>query len=147
MKVEYLNDADETDIHRHSSIDQYDHFLSVEKGGVNIPLRFDNLDWINCEGIKTHPVIVSDGNDLGYHFPIGHYTYFTDTYLIMDRQEVVVKKMPKWFGEGWYEKYINDRIFTNFDGGRSLGERNRVDLRVGQDFVLADEMLDSADEE
>ena len=146
MKVEYLNDADETDIHRHSSIDQYDHFLSAEKGGVNIPLRFDSLDWINCEGIKTHPVIVSDGNDLGYHFPIGHYTYFTDTYLIMDRNEVVVKQLPKWYGEGWYEKVLNERNFTNFDG-HSLGVRNRVDLTIGLDYTIADEMLDSADEE
>lgn len=146
MKVEYLNDADETNIHRHSSINQYGGFLSVQKGGVNIPLRFDKLDWINCDGIKTHSVIISDGNDIGYHFPVGHYTYFTDDYLIMDRNEVVVKKLPKWYGEGWYEKALNEKVFTNFDGA-SLGERNRVDLRIGLDYILADETLDSADED
>ena len=146
MKVEYLNDADETNIHRHSSVNQYGHFLSVKKGGVNIPLRFDSLDWIDCDGVKAHSAIVSDGNDIGYHFPVGHYTYFTDNYLIMDRKEIVVKKLPHWFGEGWYEQALNERTFTNFDNG-SLGVRNRVDLRVGLDYATADETLDSADED
>lgn len=146
MKIDYLNDADENDIHRHSSVDQYGAFLSVKKGGVNIPLRFDSLDWINCEGIKTHPIIVSDGTDLGFHFPVGHYTYFTDTYLIMDHKEVVVKKLPEWYGTGWYEKALNKKMFTNFDDG-SLGERNRVDLRIGLDYVTVDEVLDDSDEE
>lgn len=146
MATEYLNDADETNIHRYSSVNQYGNFLAVQKGGVNIPLRFDKLDWINCDGIKTHSVIISDGNDIGYHFPVGHYTYFTDDYLIMDRNEVVVKKLPKWYGEGWYEKALNEKAFTNFDGA-SLGERNRVDLEIGLDYILADETLDSADED
>ena len=145
MAIEYLNDADETDIHCHSSVDQYGAFLSVKKGGVNIPLRFDSLDWINCEGIKTHPIIVSDGTDLGFNFPVGHYTYFTDTYLIMDHKEVVVKKLPEWFGTGWFEKALNKKMFTNFDDG-SLGERNRVDLRIGLDYVSADNVLDDSDE-
>ena len=145
MNVEYLNDADENDIHRRSSVDQYGAFLSVKKGGVNVPLRFDSLDWINCDGVKTHPIIISDGTDLGYHFPVGYYTYFTDTYLIMDRKEVVVKKMPEWFGAGWYEKALQEKNFINFDGS-SLGQRNRVDLRVGLDYVRADDMLDTADE-
>lgn len=145
MKLEYLNDSDEYNIRRHSSIDQYGAFLSVKKGGVNIPLRFDSLDWINCDGIKTHPIIISDGTDIGYNFPVGHYTYFTDTYLIMDRREVVVKKLPHWFGEGWYEKFLNEKVFTNFDGS-SLGMRNRVDLRIGEDYVTADEVLDDSDE-
>lgn len=146
MKVEYLSDADETNIHRHSSVNQYGNFFSVKKGGVNIPIRFDTLDWINCEGIKTHSTILSDGNDIGFNFPVGHYTYFTDTYLVMDRKEVVVRKMPEWFGKGWYEKALNEKILTNFDGS-SLGVRNKVDLMVGLDYIIADEFLDSADEE
>lgn len=146
MKVNYLNDADETDIKRHSSINQYGSFLSVKKGGVNVPLRFDSLDWINCDGVKTHPIIVSDGTDLGFHFPVGHYTYFTDTYIIMDRKEVVVRKLPEWFGKGWYEKALNQRVFTNFDDV-SLGERNKVNLRIGYDFVKSENILDDADEE
>lgn len=145
MKLEYLNDSDEYNVRRHSSIDQYGAFLSVKKGGVNIPLRFDSLDWINCEGIKTHPIIISDGNDLGYNFPVGHYTYFTDTYLLGDRKEVVVEKLPHWFGEGWYEKALNEKVFTNFDDA-SLGLRNRVDLRIGEDYVSADNILDDSDE-
>ena len=145
MSIDYLSEADEYDVRRYSSIDQYGAFLSVKKGGVNVPLRFDSLDWINCDGIKTHPVIISDGSDIGFNYPIGHYTYFTDTYLIVDRNEVVVKKLPEWYGAGWYEKALREKNFVNFDGS-SLGERNRVDLRIGKDYVKADEMLDSADE-
>lgn len=145
MSIDYLSEADEYDVKRRSSIDQYGAFLSVKKGGVNVPLRFDSLDWINCDGIKTHPVIISDGSDIGFNYPIGHYTYFTDTYLIVDRNEVVVKKLPEWYGAGWYEKALREKNFVNFDGS-SLGERNRVDLRIGKDYIKADEMLDSADE-
>lgn len=145
MKIDYLNDSDEHDITRHSSIDQYANFLAVLKGGKAVPIRFDSLDWINCEGIKTHPIIISDGNDLGFNFPVGHYTYFTDTYLIMDRKEVVVEKLPHWFGEGWFEKAVDKDVFTNFDGS-SLGERNRVDLRIGYEYIAADEVLDDSDE-
>lgn len=146
MVIEYLNDADETDIYRRSSVDQYNGFLSVKKGGVNIPLRFDKIDWIDCDGIKTHSVVISDGNDMGYNFPVGRYTYFTDTYLIMDRKEVVVKQLPEWFGKGWYEKALNEKVFTNADNG-SLGNRNKVELRIGLDYVDTDEGLDSADED
>ena len=145
MTVDYLDEADEYDVRRHSSVNQYDAFLSVQKGGVNVPLRFDSLDWINCDGIKTHSVIISDGNDIGFNYPVGHYTYFTDTYLIVDRNEVVVKKLPEWYGAGWYEKALREKNFINFDD-KSLGERNRVDLRIGKDYIKADEMLDSADE-
>lgn len=145
MTVDYLDEADEYDVRRHSSVNQYDAFLSVQKGGVNVPLRFDSLDWINCDGIKTHSVIISDGNDIGFNYPVGHYTYFTDTYLIMDRNEVVVKKLPEWYGAGWYEKALREKNFINFDD-RSLGERNVVHLRIGKDYIKADEMLDSADE-
>lgn len=143
--MEYLTDADETNIHRHSSIDQYKNFLSVSKGMTNLPLRFDKVDWIGCDGIKSHPTIVSFGGDLGYNFPIRNVTYFTDTYILMDRKEVVVKKMPEWFGKGWYEKALNEKDFTNFDNG-SLGFRNKVNLRVGLDYIKADDVLDNADE-
>lgn len=146
MKITYLNDADQTDTHRHSSIDQYGNFLSVKKGGVNVPIRFDSLDWINCEGIKTHPIIISDGTDIGFNFPVGHYSYITDDYIVMDRKEVVVKQMPEWFGKGWYEKALNEKVFTNFDNG-SLGMRNKVNLRIGLDYVLTDDILDDSDEE
>lgn len=145
MPTVFLDEADEYDIKRYSSIDQYGAFLSVKKGGVNIPLRFDKLDWINCDGIKTHPVIISDGTDIGYNFPVREYTYFTDNYLVADRKEVVVKKLPHWFGTGWYEKALNEKIFTNADNG-SLGNRDKVTLRVGLDYILADDTLDSADE-
>jgi hypothetical protein len=145
MKLEYLNDADEYTVKRHSSIDQYKSFLSVKKGGVNVPLRFDKLDFINCDGMKTHQVIISEGNDLGFNFPVGHYTFFTDTYLIGDRKEVVAKKLPEWFGTGWYEKALNEKVFTNFDDS-SLGERNRVDLRIGLDYISSDDILEPADE-
>jgi hypothetical protein len=117
----------------------------VKKGGANVPLRFDSIDYINCDGVKTHPSIISDGTDIGFNFCVREYTYFTDEYLIGDRKEVQVKKLPHWYGEGWYEKAVNDKVFTNSDNG-SLGHRNKVTLRIGTDYVLTDELLDNADE-
>lgn len=145
MAIEYLEDADEYNIRRKSSINQYGAFLSILKGGVNLPISFDAIDWIDCKGVKSHRVAVSDGTDLGYNYPIREYTYFTDTYLVGDRKEVKVEKLPHWYGEGWYEKAIDEKTFVNFDNS-SLGNRDKVTLRIGTDYVQADEMLDSADE-
>ena len=145
MTVVYLDDADETDVKRNSSIDQHREFLSVKKGMNAIPIRFDKLDWVNCDGIKSHPIIISYGTDYGYNYQVRHYTYFTDKYLMMDRNEVVVKQLPHWYGEGWYEQHIGKKTFTNFDDS-SLGVRNRIDLRIGTDFVSAEEILEDSDE-
>ena len=46
----------------------------------------------------------------------------------------------------WYEKALNEKVFTNFDG-TSLGLRNRVDLMIGLDYISADNVLDDADDE
>lgn len=144
--VNYLDDSDESDIHRYSSINQYGAFLAVEIGGVRVPIRFDKIDWIDCNGVKSHPVIISNGADNGYHYPIREYTYFTDTYLTGDRKEVIVEKLPHWFGEGWYEKALDERVFVNFDNG-SLGSRKKTTLRIGLDYIQSDNVLDGSDEE
>ena len=39
-----------------------------------------------------------------------------------------------------------EKDFVNFDNG-SLGFRDRVDLRIGLDYITADEVLDDSDEE
>lgn len=145
MTTVFLEEADEYDIRRYSSANQYGAFLSIVKGGSRVPISFDAIDWIDCKGIKSHRVAVSDGTDLGYNYPIREYTYFTDTYLIGDRKEVKVEKLPHWYGEGWYEKSVNDKIFVNFSNG-SLGNRQKNTLRIGLDYIESDEMLDNADE-
>ena len=53
-----LYPVEDAQVHRHSSIDQFNGFLSTYKQGGWAPIVFDQLDGINCETIKSHPVIL-----------------------------------------------------------------------------------------
>lgn len=69
MAFDILYPTEDAQVHRHSSIDQFKGFLSVYVKGGWAPLIFDQLDGIVCDKIKTHPVAISFGGDLGYVFP------------------------------------------------------------------------------
>lgn len=140
--------ADETErVHRYSSIDQFkDGFLSAWKLGGWAPILFDQLDSIReCSGIKSHPVIVSFGNDLGYIYPEKKCTYMSDRFIYFDKQGVEQKALPECFGEGFYDKWIDADAFVNFDGDNSLGVHNETTLRVGTSYVKCDETLPFVD--
>lgn len=130
-------------VHRHSSIDQFNNFLGVYKQGGMAPIVFDMLDGITCDTIYTHPVVISFGDDLGYVFPEAHCTYSSDKFIYYDKEGVEQRPLSSCFGEGglFYEYYINQNAFINFDNGTSLGVHNRERLRTGLDYVTADETL------
>lgn len=133
-------------VHRHSSIDQFGDFLSVWKQGGWAPIVFDQLDGITCDEIKTHPVIISWGDDLGYVYPEKHCTYASDKFIYFDKEGVEQRLLPACFGGGgeMYDKYLCENAFINFDGdgdGNSLGTHNETTLRVGLDYVSCDETL------
>ena len=134
-------------VHRHSSIDQFRGFLSVYKKGGWAPILFDQLDGINCEGVHTHPVVVSMSDDIGYVFPEAHCTYSSEKFVYFDREGVEQKLLPECFGGGgeFYDAFIKSNDFVNFDGGHSLGVHNTKRLRTGLDYVLADETLPAAE--
>lgn len=130
-------------LHRHSSIDQYKGFLSVITRNGYTPIVFDQLDGINCETVESHPVIISFGDDIGYHFSDAECTYVSDKYIYFDREGVEEELLPEeQGGHGeFYLKYVRENAFINFDSDDALGVRNRKNLRVGTDYVLADETL------
>lgn len=135
---------DETpQVHRHSSIGQYRGFLSVMTRGGWTPIVFDQLDGINCETVFSHPVIISWGDDIGYHFPEAECSYASSKFLYLDKEGVEQRLLPECMGGGgeFYEQFIKSNLFVNFDDNTSLGVVNRQKIRVGLDYVLADETL------
>lgn len=136
------SDEHET-VRRYSSIDQFRGFLSVYKRGGWAPIVFDQLDGIDCEGVHTHPVIVSLSNDIGYVFPEAHCSYTSEHFVYFDKEGVEQKLLPECFGEGgeFYEAFIKANSFVNFDNDTSLGVVNKKTLRTGLDYVLCDETL------
>lgn len=141
--AEMLYPEEDLQVERHSSIDQFKGFLSVYKKGGWAPIVFDQLDGISCETVKTHPVVISFGGDLGYVYPEAHCTYVSDHYVTVDKYGVETAVLPKEFGGAgeFYEYRVNKRAFVNFDSGDSLGVRNSVTTRTGLSYVRAAETL------
>lgn len=146
MKMLYPDEGNEQ-VHRHSSIDQFRGFLSTMVKGGWAPIVFDQLDGITCETIKSHPVIISFGGDLGYVFPEAHCSYASDKFVVFDKEGVEQQLLPECFGEGgeFYDTFIKSNSFINFDNDTSLGAHNKKRLRVGLSYVVADETLPSVE--
>ena len=145
--MEVLYHEDNTAIHAHSSIDQFSTFLSEYRGGAYIPIEFDQIDYISCDKVESHPVIVDNGENIGYIFSDGEHEYITDEYPLFSRTEDVLKELPKEYGEGFYQSHEEFDSITNFDDATALGTRNRNKIRVGQHYYLADEILPADDPE
>ena len=133
-------------VRRHSSIDQYKGFLSAMTKGGYTPIQFDSLDSITCERVNSHPIIISYGDDIGYHYADGECVYASDLYYKFDKETVELVPLECWHGgDGeFYERFSKGVAFTNFDNA-SLGTHNVKRLRVGTDYVKADEFLPPVD--
>lgn len=147
MAFEVLYPDEHPSVKRHSSIDQFKGFFSVWKKGGWAPIVFDQLDGIDCEDIKTHPIILSWGDDIGYIFPEAHCSYASDHFIYTDKEGVEKKVLPECFGGGGelYDSFVKSYSFTNFDDDTSLGVHNAKELRTGLSYVICDETLPPAD--
>ena len=134
-------------VHRHSSIDQYKGFLSVWDRGGWSPIVFDQLDGIVCGEVKSHPIVISFGDDIGYHFDDATCSYASDHFITFDKEGVVEELLPACFGGGGetYVKYLSENTFLNFDTDDSVGVHNTQNLRVGTSYCLSDETLPAVD--
>lgn len=135
-----LEPDEERDVEYRSSISQHKNKLSVARRGEWIPISFDVLDYINCDGISSHRAIVADRDDIGYTFNTSEETLLSDTYLTGDYEALVREKLPAWFGTGEYERYISARTYVNGDC-EALGVRNGKTYRVGLNYALAKNTL------
>lgn len=145
MEILYADEKE--NVRRHSSIDQFSGFLSAYKKGGWAPILFDQLDGIVCETIKTHPVVISFGDDLGYVFPEAHCTYSSDHFVTVDKEGKKQEILPECMGgKGeFYEFYSKSNSFIDFDDDTSLGVHNTKKLRTGLDYVKAEETLPAVD--
>lgn len=142
--------ADESEtVKRYSSIDQFkDGFLSAWKQGGWAPIVFDQIDGIGeCSGVKSHPVIISFGDDIGFTFPEGKCTCYSDHFIYVDKNGVEHKQLPECQGGKGelYPTFIDSYAFINFNNDSSLGISQTKTLRVGLSYVKASETLPAVD--
>lgn len=147
MAREMLYPIEDSQVSRHSSIDQYRDFLSVIYQGGYTPIVFDQLDGIDCNGAYSHPVVISFSDDIGYQYKDAECTYFSDNFVYFDKEGVEQKLLPECMGgKGeFYDVFVRSNIFVNFDDDTSIGTHNKIRLRVGTDYVLANKTLPAVD--
>lgn len=139
--MEILHHSDNRKIKALSSIDQYRDFISANVGGAYLPIEFDYIDYIDCNKVVSHPIIVDCGDGIGYDFPIGECEYTTDEYIMSERREVELRELPECLGSGFYEAFEDSDIITNADNG-AVSIRNNIKLNIGQNYYLADDFLE-----
>lgn len=140
---EILYPDEKSPVKRRSSIDQFKGILSVYKKGGWAPIVFDYLDGIKCDTIKTHPVVISFGENIGYVFPEAHCTSTHDTFIHFNKAELEQKQLPSCFGGTgeFYDTWTDANAFVNFDDGTALGTSSKIERRIGLSYVLCDESL------
>lgn len=144
LETDILEPDETYSVKYHSSISQHRNKLSVLQGGEWVPLSYDSLDYISCDGIESHRETVSDTADIGYDFSVCETKYYTDQYVYHDDEHVEIRKLDTWFGAGEYQAYVKDHKFINADNG-SLGARTSNIARIGTAYALADETLEPDD--
>lgn len=145
--LEVLYHDDDRKVHAHSSIDQFSKFIATYERGGWTPIEFDYLDYIDCDKVVSHPVIIEFDDQIGYYFPIDECEFETDEVLLMDTQGLVLKELPECYGEGFYQDWEDGQEIINFDNNTSLGTHNKQHLRIGTHYWLADEILPADDAE
>ena len=139
--MEILRASDDRQIERKSSIDQYKNFLSVFKQGGWVPISYDVLESLTCDGAKSHRAIMTDDeNWIGYHYPIVTCTRVKGSYLLTDKQGIELRDLPCWQGKGKYEVYVDDERITNADN-EAVGTASRVKYKVGLDYYRCKKTL------
>lgn len=145
--MEILYHDDDRHINVHSSIDQYSKFIATYERGGWTPIQFDYLDYIDCDKVVSHPVIIEFDDKIGFHFPIGECSFVTDEYVMPDYESVELRELPECMGGGFYQAFDNGEMIINFDDNSALGIHNTYKLRIGQDYWLADTILPADDPE
>lgn len=140
----------DTRLSNNSSIAQHASLFSALVGGEWVPIMFDEIEYIDCADtcknkytIHSHRAALTDGDDSQFTYPVGTCHYWNDEYILTDVQETVVKELPAYFGSGAYEAFEKYKTFTNADDG-SLGQRQRIEYRIGLNYWTAKETLPSA---
>jgi len=135
-----LEPCDNPRVRYHSSISQHKNTLSVMKKGEWCPIAFDALDWADCGELGSHTAILALSDDIGYEFQVGDTFVHTEKFLYADKDGLVLKVLPAYYGEGYYYAAQDGHTFVNADNG-ALGEFNKYHLRVGENYAISDKIL------
>lgn len=146
-EIPILFHDDDVKVHVHSSIDQFSKFIATYERGGWTPIEFDHLDYIDCDKVVSHPVIIEFDDDLGYYFPIDECEFETNDYPLFDQRGVVLRELPECMGEGFYQAFEDNEVIINFDDGTALSTRNKQHLKIGTHYWLADSFLEPDDGE
>lgn len=139
--MEILKASDDRQIERKSSIDQYKNFLSVFRQGGWIPISYDVLESLTCDGAASHRAIMTDDKDWnGYHYPIATCHRIRGAYLTTDKKGLEEKDLPCWQGKGKYSQYVDEQRITNADN-EAIGVINDVKYRIGLDYYTCKNTL------
>lgn len=140
--MDFLPDASEHRTVTKSSISQArnNKLSTTNELGQFFPIVFDVLDHIDCTKIFSHRAVISATDELDYEYPVRECTYYTDKYIYMDEQGTELRTLPHWFGEGYYQAYIDRNQFVNFDD-QAFGTRNKQTLQSGLHYVIANDDL------
>lgn len=132
MKI--LKASDDRRLEEKSSIDQYKNFLSVYRQGGWVPIAYDVLESIGCDGARTHRAIMTDDKDWGgYHYPVATCRRLRGKHLLTDHQGTELKDLPEWQGEGKYEDFVDELRITNADN-EAVGTADQVSYKVGLNY-------------
>ena len=137
MSYPVIAAKDDDQVEWKSSAKQYAEFLAVLKGGTWLPISFDQIDYIDCSHIASHPAITTDKDFVGYHFKMCKRKIYTDQYLTYDKKTVEVRTAPKWFGGYEYEYAVDEDDYVYDDEGGWLGTRRVNDKYVETAYALA----------
>lgn len=139
--MDILYNSDDPQVEKKSSITQHKDKLSVVSQGEYLPISFDVLETIGCDGITSHRAILSlDPDDIGYTYPVAECRLVKDEIVYFDEKGEVTKKLPAWYGAGEYQAFNDAFVFTNAANG-ALGVRNDIRLRVGLEYYQAKQTL------
>lgn len=142
--MEILEPSEPIRVKRKSSIYQHRDMLAVRRGDEWVPIAFDVFDGMTCKKVYTHKAVLSLKPYIGYNFPVQECRYVSQTYVASDQKGVELLKLPNWYGAGFYQNKYDRKILVNSDTG-SLGVKTDTTLRVGEDYCLAVDTIDSAD--
>lgn len=143
--ISMLYADDSGKIKRLSSITQHRDKFSVYAQGGWLPISYDVLDVITCEGARTHRAILSlNPHDIGYKFPVASCKRQYKTILLSDKYGLVTEELPEWQGSGRFQRFVNHYMSTNGDN-KLLGTTNEVRYRIGLDYYLAEETIEGTD--
>lgn len=141
MDIPVLYSSDDKQIERKSSLLQHRDKLSIKRQGGYLPISYDVLETIGCDGVTSHRAILSlNPDDIGYIFPIATCERARASVLLSDKQGIELEELPFWYGSGLYEKFVDEHIIVKGDN-HPLGEFNTVKYKVGLSYYLAKKTL------